>query len=350
MIPYYERFMARFPDLAALAAADARRGAGPLVRASATTRAARNLHAAAPACMRPVTAGSCPSDIDALMALPGIGRSTAGAILSLVPRSAPPDPRRQRQAGAGAPLRRRTAGRAAPQRARGGCGGSPSASRPPTGPAHFNQAMMDLGATLCTRTPPRLRALPAWRTTAGALAEGDPLRYPGRKPKRAVPPRAATLWWLARRATGALLLERRPPSGLWGGLWCLPITLDEGAARDTLATRDDAWRDAASAHAEPGAIARLEHGFSHFRLEAEVRRVGREHAVAGVARAGGRHLVRRRLPAGRGGGAPDPAAGDARGRPARLTVRARTDRVVQGRPSRAEDRPPPPHLRRTVPP
>ena len=289
VIPYYERFMARFPTLGSLAEADIDAvlehwsGLGYYARG-------RNLHAAAIACAQQ-HGGRLPDDIDALVALPGIGRSTAGAILSLSLG--------QHHAILDGNVKRVLARHRAVDGWPGRSGvlkrlWSVSESVTPVDQAGpFNQAMMDLGATLCTRARPACPRCPV-SIDCQALAEGTPTAYPHKKPKVDVPTRRAVFWWL-RDEHGAVLLERRPPSGLWGGLWCLPITLLPGETippRDTLPTRanlrlDLALQQAASHQAEalkpasvspfaepvvPGTpIARVEHVFSHFRLHAEVR-------------------------------------------------------------------------------
>ena len=277
VVPYYERFMARFPDLQGLAAAEVDEvlarwsGLGYYARG-------RNLHAAAVACARD-HGGELPADIDALVALPGIGRSTAGAILSLSRGIRHPilDGNVKRV------LARHFAVEGWPGRTdvERRLWALSDAVTPAERAGPFNQAMMDLGATLCTRSRPACGRCPVAGTCLG-LERGDPAAYPGKKPRKAVPTRAATFWWIVD-GEGRVLLERRPPSGLWGGLWCLPITLDgEAGGRDTLATRDADWAARAAAAAEPDPIARLEHGFSHFRLEVEVRRVADGRVAGGV--------------------------------------------------------------------
>jgi len=289
VIPYYERFMTRFPTLRSLAEADIDAvlehwsGLGYYARG-------RNLHATAVTCLER-HGGELPDDIEALVELPGIGRSTAGAILSLALG--------QHHAILDGNVKRVLARhRAVP--------GWPGRSavlkrlwslseqvtpRDQAGP--FNQAMMDLGATLCTRSRPACARCPI-SIDCAALAEGRPSAYPHKKPKVDTPTRRAVFWWL-RDERGAVLLERRPPSGLWGGLWCLPITLLPGESippRDSLPTLANVRLDLALQHAErlaagdmppasarphgpptlPGTpIARVEHVFSHFRLHAEVR-------------------------------------------------------------------------------
>jgi len=291
VIPYYERFMTRFPTLACLAMADIDvvlehwSGLGYYARG-------RNLHATALACMER-HGGALPDEIDALVALPGIGRSTAGAILSLALG--------QHHAILDGNVKRVLARHRAVD---GWPGGTKVLERlwrlservtPHDRAGPFNQAMMDLGATLCTRSRPGCARCPV-SVDCRALAQGAPTAYPHGKPKKTVPTRRAVFWWL-RDERGGVLLERRPPSGLWGGLWCLPVTLLPGEAipaRDSLPTRTNLQLDLAlqaagrkaadamepaTALTAPGTatdmpgtpIARVEHAFSHFRLQAEVR-------------------------------------------------------------------------------
>ena len=259
VIPYFERFTARFPDVDALAAAGLDEvlklwsGLGYYARG-------RNLHAAARA-VHADHGGRFPETFEELVALPGIGRSTAGAILALAYGRRYPilDGNAKRvlarfHAVAGWPgetaVRDRLwalAERHTPRRRVG----------------EYTQAIMDLGATLCTRTRPGCLLCPV----AGgcrAHAAGDPTGYPAPRPKRPYPTREKLLL-VMRDAAGRVLVERRPPSGIWGGLWSFPE-----------ASADLEFGDAAAAAARrhglrPGrarALAPVEHGFTHFRLRA----------------------------------------------------------------------------------
>jgi len=258
VIPYYERFMARFPDLATLADAPLDdvlahwSGLGYYARA-------RNLHRCAQV-IRDRHGGAFPTDIESVESLPGIGRSTAGAILSLALGQHHPilDGNVKRVlarafAVGGWPGRSAVLARLWALSAR---------VTPSEGTDRFNQAMMDLGATLCTRSRPDCARCPVADGCAG-LASGDPARYPGRKPKKETPVRR-TIMLAARDADGAFLLERRPPTGIWGGLWSLPeiASLDDVAAR--LADR------ALEPAGEGASVARLRHTFSHCHLDIDV--------------------------------------------------------------------------------
>lgn len=216
VIPYYEKFLARFPDVATLARAPLNTvlhrwtGLGYYARA-------RNLHRAA----RTVVAdhgGKFPRDLETAQALPGIGRSTAGAILALSFGARHPildgNVRRvlSRYHAIAAPAQQRAtelklwelAGRHTPH----------------VRVADYTQAIMDLGATLCTRTTPDCPRCPVRRGCA-ARKRGNPADFPARTARRPVPVRQATFLML-RDGRGRVLLVQRPPAGIWGGLWSFP--------------------------------------------------------------------------------------------------------------------------------
>ena len=269
VVPYYERFMARFPDLASLACAEVDEvlahwsGLGYYARG-------RNLHAAAVACAAG-HGGELPGDIDALIALPGIGRSTAGAILSLS--------RGERHPILDGNVKRVLARHFAVD----GWPGRTDVERrlwalsdaitPAERAGPFNQAMMDLGATLCTRSRPACARCPVADTCEG-LARGDPASYPGKKPKKAVPEHLARML-LVRDGAGRVLLERRPASGLWGGLWSLPVLPAAAPAlpcpESLLSPDAEGWAaHLGDALAAAPVYARVPHGFSHFRVGIDV--------------------------------------------------------------------------------
>jgi len=216
VIPYFERFMARFPRLTDLALAEADdvllhwSGLGYYARA-------RNLHRAARLILDR-HGGDFPPTLDEVQALPGIGRSTAGAILSLA--------RGQRHPILDGNVRRvLTRYRAIP----GWPGqaavlarlwGLAEALTPVDRPGDYNQAMMDLGATRCTRANPRCEACPLMADCL-AHGEGKAAAYPHPQPRRPLPRREA-LFLILHNPEGEVLLERRPPTGIWGGLWSLP--------------------------------------------------------------------------------------------------------------------------------
>jgi len=216
VIPYYLRFLERFPRLPALAAAAEDEvlhlwsGLGYYARA-------RNLHRAARVVVER-HGGALPRDIDTLQSLPGIGRSTAGAILSLSLD--------QRHPILDGNCKRVLARCFAVD---GWPGRSPVLARlwqlaetltPAAGVARYNQAMMDLGATLCTRAAPACRRCPL-AARCIAFRQGRPDAYPAARPKRELPLRQ-TRMLLVQDTGRRLLLRRRPPAGIWGGLWVPP--------------------------------------------------------------------------------------------------------------------------------
>lgn len=222
VIPYFEKFMQSFPNVEALANADIDRvlqhwaGLGYYARG-------RNLHKAAQILHR-VHNSIFPTTVDALCELPGIGRSTAGAILSL-------------GYGISAPILdgnvKRTLSRYAGV---GGWPGMPAVAKqlweiaerhtPVKDIQPYTQAMMDLGAMICTRTQPRCGECPLSQNCV-AFKQGKIAEFPGKKPAKEKPVKHTYVLVLKREAE--LLLEQRPPVGIWGGLWSLPecAALDE---------------------------------------------------------------------------------------------------------------------------
>ncbi len=225
VIPYFERFMQSFPDVRRLADAaldDVLQhwaGLGYYARA-------RNLHKAAQMLQQQM-GGRFPQTLEGLMSLPGIGRSTAGAILSLAcgKHAVILDGNVKRVLArvhqiAGWPGKSATARqlwRHAEQQT------------PPRKTAQYNQAMMDLGSMLCTRSRPACQQCPL-QDICASHADGTQAQFPQAKPKKPKPQRHR--WFLLHQCEDRLLLHKRPPSGIWGGLWCLPEieTLDQLSA------------------------------------------------------------------------------------------------------------------------
>ncbi|MEW8507452.1 MAG: A/G-specific adenine glycosylase [Candidatus Thiodiazotropha sp.] len=255
VVGYFQRFMTTFPDVASLAAAELDlvmhhwSGLGYYARA-------RNLHRAAIEIMARHQ-GELPDEIEALQALPGIGRSTAGAIRSLA-------------FGEYAPILDGNVKRVLARHfAIPGWPGRSGVLRelwqlsealtPRRHTADYNQAMMDLGATLCLRGKPRCEICPL-NKTCQALIQGDPSRYPAPKPKKALPVRT-TRMAIITDDRGAVLLEQRPPSGVWGGLWSLPEPPPgrslERWCRDLLGCEVE----------ERSRLLQRRHSFSHFHLD-----------------------------------------------------------------------------------
>ena len=255
VIGYYERFMARFPDLAALADAPLDDVLGLWTGLGYYSRA-RNLHRAA-AVVRDRHGGAMPRDFDALVALPGIGRSTAGAILAL-------------SHGDRHPILDGNVKRVLCRYH--GIGGWPGEGRvertlwalaerhtPREDVAAHTQAIMDLGATLCLRSRP-LCAICPLEADCAARREGAQAKYPAPRPRRETP-RRETVFLVLRDPGGALLLERRPPAGIWGGLWCFPECAPDADVEAVCRSRFGV-RPAATTTLAP-----IAHGFTHFKLD-----------------------------------------------------------------------------------
>lgn len=254
VVPYFERFMAALPDPAALAAAS-RDDVLKLWTGLGYYARGRNLHRAA---QRIVAehGGELPADLEQLIALPGIGRSTAGAILSLA-------------FGVPAPILDGNVKRvlARYHAVPGWPGKTDVAQRlwalaeshvPNEEAGRYTQGMMDLGATICTRTKPACTVCPLVAECRGAAA-GQPEDYPGRRPKRQRRQRSVRVV-MVEDDGGAVLLERRPDAGVWGGLWSLPELADDGAAAE--------WcrRELAAAPISEAELAPIDHAFTHFDL------------------------------------------------------------------------------------
>lgn len=261
VIPYFERFVQRFPAIIDLAAAPLDdvlhhwSGLGYYARA-------RNLHRAA----QQVIArhgGVFPQTAAEAAALPGIGRSTAAAILSLA---------------GGQPLAildgnvRRVLARHAGIE---GWSGTPAvlarlwtlaearAPRLRTGP--YNQAMMDLGATVCTRSRPQCARCPVAGDCV-ARRDGRQAELPTPRPARSLPVRC-TRMLLIEDVRRHVLLERRPPAGVWGGLWSLPECGPHDDAADWC--RERLGLAVVATRPLPG----FRHTFTHFHLDVAVSRL-----------------------------------------------------------------------------
>lgn len=252
VIPYYERFIARFPCLADLAAAPVAQvmalwsGLGYYARA-------RNLHACAQAIMTRHD-GTFPREPAVIAALPGIGRSTANAIAAFC-------------FGARVPILDGNVKRVLCRYfAIEGFPGTAAVDRrlwqmaeallPARAVDTYIQAQMDLGATVCTRGRPRCEACPL-ADICIARREGRTDVLPAPKPRHPVPERETT--FLVLMAQGRVLLEARPSAGIWGGLWSLP---ELPPATDILAHAESLGCRVRAQTALPPLV----HGFTHFRL------------------------------------------------------------------------------------
>ncbi len=260
VIPYFQRFLEAFPQLQDLAAASLDdvlaqwSGLGYYARA-------RNLHATARLCVER-HGGDLPRDPDALMALPGIGRSTAGAILA----QAWGDPFPILDGNVKRVLAR--------YHGIEGWPGLPAIEKqlwalaethvPGRRMADYTQAQMDLGATLCTRHDPACMLCPV-QADCIALRTGRVDELPTSRPGKTLPERTA-LMLMAENEAGDVLLQRRPPTGIWASLWSLPEAADHARAR--------AWfelhLDGEYEHAE--ALPEMPHTFSHYLLRMQTLR------------------------------------------------------------------------------
>ena len=175
----------------------------------------------------PARAARFPASFDEVAALPGIGRSTAGAILVFARGARHPilDGNVKRVLArlfgiTGYPGDKRVADRLW-QRA--------EELLPRRGVEAYTQGLMDLGAGVCARARPRCEACP-WSASCVARKRGLIAAIPGRKPRKALPQKATTMLALTR--AGEVLLEKRPPAGIWGGMWCLPEAAREACRYD----------------------------------------------------------------------------------------------------------------------
>ena len=257
VIPYFLRFVEKFPDLATLAAAPLDdvfalwSGLGYYSRA-------RNLQRTAQLCVANHD-GDLPCDLGALSALPGIGRSTAGAILA-------------QAHGLRFPILDGNVKRVlARWRGIEGWPGATSVNSklwtiaekhtPSRRIVDYTQAIMDLGATVCVRSRPRCGDCPLAGDCV-ALARGLTAKLPERKPARKIPTRS-TIMLVLRDTQGRLLIERRPPAGVWAGLWSLPEATDQATARLDVARYGGRLNGKSTFTQLPPFV----HGFSHYRLE-----------------------------------------------------------------------------------
>lgn len=251
VVPYFLRFVDDLPSLADLAAASQDRVLGLWSGLGYYSRG-RNLHKAAQIAMTD-HAGELPRDIDALSALPGIGRSTAAAILAQAygDRHAILDGNVKRVLArhrgiSGWP------GSTATQRA---LWIEAEASTPQQRLADYTQAIMDLGATICLRSRP-LCALCPVAADCVAYREQRTAELPQRKPAKVTPTRS-TAMLILRDSDGRVLLQRRPPTGIWAGLWSLPEHVDVEAAA---AAAEQAGAD------DVQTLTSFVHSFSHYHL------------------------------------------------------------------------------------
>ena len=254
VIPYYERFLARFPDVRSLARASIDAvltlwsGLGYYSRA-------RNLHAAARAVLEQ-HGGKFPRTRAGLESLPGVGRSTAAAIAAFAfgEREAILDGNVKRVLARHFAVR----GRAGDARVERRLWRLAESLLPKRGIEPYTQALMDLGATVCVRARPACERCPV-RASCIAHAQGRTAAYPQARVRKAVPVKSTAMLLLLR--AGEVLLEKRPPAGIWGGLWCLPeLQMSEDPRRHC-------ERKFGARLASMEKLPLLRHGFTHFTLD-----------------------------------------------------------------------------------
>jgi len=260
VIPYYERFLTRFPTVRDLAAAPsdavmhAWAGLGYYARA-------RNLHTCAKAVAE--AGGAFPGTVAGLRALPGIGAYTAAAVASIafgvpvVPVDGNVERVASRLFAIETPL---PASRPAIDVAAAGLGEQPAAR---ARPSDFTQALFDLGATICTPASPACAICP-WMLPCRARQQGIAAELPRKAAKKPRPIRHGVHFWL-RDEAGGVLLRRRPPFGLFGGMVELPGTPWRTADWTTADALDHApmqasWRPAGQ----------VRHGLTHFELHIDL--------------------------------------------------------------------------------
>ena len=255
VLGYYARFMQRFPDVQSLAAAPLDdvlhlwAGLGYYQRARNLQRAAQRVVAD--------HGGELPDSLDTLCTLPGIGRSTAAAILAL---SAD-----RRETILDGNVKRVLARYFAVE--------GPTSQRvverelwrlaefctPQAEAARYTQAIMDLGAMVCVHPRPLCSECPL-RTGCRAQREGRTQELPHKRARLARRERQVVML-VARREDGSVLLHRRPPQGIWGGLWCLPEfeSLDQAQGFGVAQLREP--------RLEPTTRELVHHAFTHFDLD-----------------------------------------------------------------------------------
>ena len=252
VIPYYQRFVASFPDIDALAAASEEQvlthwsGLGYYARG-------RNLHKAAQIIVEK-HGGEFPRKLEDILELPGIGRSTAAAICALAyhERRAILDGNVKRVLARYCGI----AGWVGEKRVEEQLWQQAEGLLPPSDVATYTQALMDMGATVCTRSKPKCVLCPV-QADCVALQTDCIAALPTPRPRKVVPERNAVFLLLMHG--NDILLEKRPGSGIWGGLWCPPQFDDEIAARE--------WFGRNGMEAREGEkLETFSHTFTHFKL------------------------------------------------------------------------------------
>ena len=283
MLPYWQRWLEAFPTPEALAAAEERsvlllwQGLGYYSRARRLQQGARQLIAATTPTARlgiapgveavvegagalPASTPAWPHDLEGWMELPGLGRSTAASILA----SALDQPAAILDGNVKRVLARLIAAPRPPARQLARFWQLSEALLDPVRPRAFNQALMDLGASLCTPRNPRCSDCP-WRDVCAAYAAGDPTRWPVKDTPRALPFQVIGVG-VVLDDSGRVLIDQRLDEGLLGGLWEFPGgKQEEGEAITTTIARELAEELAIAVEVGEELIS-LEHAYSHKRL------------------------------------------------------------------------------------
>ena len=277
VLPYYERFLSRFPDVASLAAANEDDVLALWAGLGYYSRA-RNLHRTAQQVMTQHR-GRFPADVDALAAMPGVGRSTAAAIAAFAYDVIAPilDGNVKRV------LSRHAAidgfpGTAAVEKQLWRIAGD----RLPAQPADivaYTQGLMDLGATVCARAEPRCNACPVAADCA-ARAQGRTAELPTARPAKTLPLRHQR--YLLLRHGDEVLLVKRPAPGIWGGLWCLPEISDDESSLPAVLREHFGVKTTGEVRQLPDIV----HTFTHFRLTLAITEVFAKGRVATAREAG----------------------------------------------------------------
>ncbi len=217
VVPYFQRFTKQYPNVKQLALAESDdvlhlwTGLGYYARARNLHKTAQIVHAE--------LKGRFPDNVEELAQLPGIGRSTAAAVVSIAYE--------QPAAILDGNVKRVLARCFAVE----GWPGKPAVMNelwkiaeklvPQKRNRDYSQAMMDLGAMICTRSSPSCNTCPLQKHCI-AFSQSTQLNYPGKKPKQATPKKSTIVLILKDKENGSLLLEKRPSVGIWGGLWSFP--------------------------------------------------------------------------------------------------------------------------------
>jgi A/G-specific adenine glycosylase len=253
VIPYYRRFLQSFPDISTLAAAT-QDAVLALWSGLGYYSRCRNLHEAAGVIERE-HAGRFPADFERILQLPGIGRSTAAAIcvFAFGERNAILDGNVKRVLARYYGIE----GYPGEKRVENDLWRRADALLPQNNIGAYTQGLMDLGASVCARRRPRCDDCPL-REDCVAHRKGLTGRLPAPKPKKTLPRRTTVM--LVLQHAGEVLLEKRPATGIWGGLWCFP----EVAANDDIGEICSRHFGAQVKILKPLPV--LEHGFTHFHL------------------------------------------------------------------------------------